>query len=77
MRRKRLTVILLLFMLALPAWSQEKKVIWTRLAEAGVSSDLAKRLGGWTQDATVQRYDHADKTEEIRRALESTSAVRP
>ena len=46
----------------------------TRLAEAGVSSDLAKRLGGWTQDATVQRYDHADKTEEIRRALESTSS---
>ena len=49
----------------------------TRLAEAGVSNDLAKRLGGWTQDATVQRYDHADKTEEIRRALESTSAARP
>ncbi len=45
----------------------------TRLAEAGVSNDLAKRLGGWTQDATVQRYDHADKTEEIRQALESTS----
>jgi len=47
----------------------------TRLAEAGVSNDLAKRLGGWTQDATVQRYDHADKTEEIRRALESTSSA--
>lgn len=46
----------------------------TRLAEAGVSNDLAKRLGGWTQDATVQRYDHADKTEEIRQALESTSS---
>ena len=49
----------------------------TRLAEAGVSNDLAKRLGGWTQDSTVQRYDHADKTEEIRSALESTSAARP
>lgn len=51
----------------------------TRLAEAGVSNDLAKRLGGWTQDATMQRYDHADKTEEIRRALEATSssAARP
>ena len=47
----------------------------TRLAEAGVSNDLAKRLGGWTQDATVQRYDHADKTEEIRQALESTSSA--
>lgn len=49
----------------------------TRLAEAGVSTDLAKRLGGWTQDATVQRYDHADKTEEIRRALESTASASP
>lgn len=47
----------------------------TRLSEAGVSNDLAKRLGGWTQDATVQRYDHADKTDEIRRALESTSSA--
>ena len=47
----------------------------TRLAEAGISTDLTKRLGGWTQDATVQRYDHADKTEEIRRALESTSSA--
>jgi len=46
----------------------------TRLAEAGVSDDLAKRLGGWTQDATVKRYDHADKTEEIRRALEATAS---
>jgi integrase len=24
----------------------------TRLSEAGVSDDLAKRLGGWTEDAT-------------------------
>lgn len=49
----------------------------TRLAEAGVPDDLAKRLGGWTVDATVQRYDHADKTDEIRRAIASTSAARP
>ena len=49
----------------------------TRLAEAGVSDDLAKRLGGWTVDTTVQRYDHADKTDEIRRAIASTSAARP
>ena len=27
-----------------------------------MSNDLAKRLGGWTQDATVKRYDHADKS---------------
>ncbi len=46
----------------------------TRLAEANVSADLAKRLGGWTQDATVRRYDHSDKTEEIRAALETTAA---
>lgn len=44
----------------------------TRLAEAGISDDLAKRLGGWTNDKTVERYDHADKTDEIRRAIEST-----
>ena len=49
----------------------------TRLAEAGVPDDLAKRLGGWTVDATVQRYDHADKTDEIRQAIASTSAARP
>ena len=54
----------------------------TRLAEAGVSDDLAKRLGGWTNDKIIERYDHADKTDEIRRAIESTvtsvsSAPRP
>ncbi|MBO4286814.1 MAG: site-specific integrase [Kiritimatiellae bacterium] len=49
----------------------------TRLAEAGVPDDLAKRLGGWTKDETVRRYDHADRTDEIRRAIASTSAARP
>ncbi len=43
----------------------------TRLAEAGVSDDIAKRLGGWTQDKTAERYDHADRLEEIRKAVES------
>lgn len=47
----------------------------TRLAEAGISDDLAKRLGGWTQDKTVKRYDHADRTDEIRRAIESTTSA--
>ena len=47
----------------------------TRLAEAGIPDELAKRLGGWVQDKTAQRYDHADKTEDIRRALEAT--IRP
>ena len=54
----------------------------TRLAEAGISDDLTKRLGGWTNDKIIERYDHADKTDEIRRAIESTvtsvsSALRP
>lgn len=43
----------------------------TRLSEAGVSDDLAKKLGGWTQDATAARYDHATRLEELRAAVES------
>ncbi len=42
----------------------------TRLSEAGVSDDLAKRLGGWTEDATAARYDHAERVEELRAAVE-------
>jgi integrase len=42
----------------------------TRLSEAGVSDDIAKRLGGWTQDKTAERYDHADRLEELRKAVE-------
>lgn len=42
----------------------------TRLSEAGVSDDLAKRLGGWTEDATAARYDHAERVEELRAAIE-------
>jgi integrase len=42
----------------------------TRLSEAGVSDDLAKRLGGWTEDATAARYDHAERLEELRAAVE-------
>ncbi len=43
----------------------------TWLAERGVSDDIAKRLGGWTQDRTAQGYDHAERIAELRRALES------
>ncbi len=43
----------------------------TRLSEAGVSDDLAKRLGGWTEDATAARYDHAERIGEMRKAVES------
>ena len=41
----------------------------TRLSEAGVSDDIAKRLGGWTDDKTVQRYDHAERLDELRAAI--------
>lgn len=41
----------------------------TRLAEAGVSNDLAKRLGGWTEDTTAARYDHAERAAELRAAV--------
>lgn len=41
----------------------------TRLSEAGVSDNTAKRLGGWTADATAARYDHAERIEEMRSAL--------
>ena len=45
----------------------------TRLSEAGVSDDLAKRLGGWTEDATAARYDHAERVEELRAAVEKAT----
>jgi len=40
------------------------------LREAGVSDDLAKRLGEWAEDATAARYDHAERVEELRAAEE-------
>jgi len=46
----------------------------TRLSEAGVSDDIAKRLGGWTSDTTAARYDHAARIEEMRAAIETTAA---
>ncbi len=36
----------------------------------GGTDDLAKRLGGWTEDATAARYDHAERVEELRTAVE-------
>ena len=42
----------------------------TRLKEAGVPDELAKQLGGWTQDATLARYNHADETERLRKMME-------
>ncbi len=45
----------------------------TRLSEAGVSDDLAKRLGGWTEDATAARYDHAERVTEMLAAVDSAN----
>lgn len=45
----------------------------TRLSEAKVSAELAKKLGGWTVDKTAERYDHAERVEELRAAVEAAS----
>jgi len=45
----------------------------TRLAEAGVSDEIARRLGGWTNDATAGRYDHDGRMAELRVAVESAA----
>ena len=49
----------------------------TRLSEAGVSDDTAKRLGGWTEDATAARYDHAERITEMREAVEKAATENP
>lgn len=41
----------------------------TRLAEAGVSDEIAKRLGGWTNDKMAGHYDHSKRIEELRAAV--------
>ena len=38
-----------------------------------MSDDLAKRLGGWTENATAARYDHAERAEELRAAVEKAN----
>lgn len=43
----------------------------TALSQAGVDASIAKRLGGWTQDATAARYDHDDHIEESRQAIDA------
>lgn len=47
----------------------------TRLAEAGVSDDLARRLGGWTNLAMASHYDHAERLAELRQAVSKMEAV--
>lgn len=41
----------------------------TRLSEAGISDELAMRLGGWRELTTAQRYDHAERIDELREAV--------
>lgn len=41
----------------------------TRLAEAGVSDDAARRLGGWTNLKMAAHYDHATHIAELRSAV--------
>jgi len=45
----------------------------TRLAEAGVSDEIAKWLGGWTVDKTALRYDHDGRIAELAAAVEPGS----
>ena len=47
----------------------------TRLAEAGVSDEIAKRLGGWTVDKTAARYDHDGRLKELRHAINLASGT--
>jgi integrase len=42
----------------------------TRLAEAGVSDDVARRLGGWTNLKMAAHYDHASRLPELREAID-------
>jgi integrase len=47
----------------------------TRLAAGGVSDEIAKRLGGWTVDATAMRYDHDGRFKELVAAVDLGAAV--
>ncbi len=47
----------------------------TRLAAAGVSDEIAKRLGGWTEDATAMKYDHDGRIKELSEAVEAAAKV--
>jgi integrase len=47
----------------------------TRLAEAGVSGEIAKRLGGWTNLEMAAHYDHASHLGEMREAIRAMGNV--
>ncbi len=48
----------------------------TRLSEARVSAEIAKRLGGWTNDKTANKYDHAERLDEMREAVEKATGIK-
>ena len=48
----------------------------TRLAEAGVSSEVARRLGGWTNNEMAAHYDHASHLGEMREAIRAMGNVK-
>ena len=46
----------------------------TRLADAGADIETRKRVLGHREDATAERYDHAEHIDETRRALEAAAS---
>ncbi len=46
----------------------------SRLADAGVSTELIKKMGGWTQTATALLYQHSDRLGELREAIRAVEA---
>ena len=41
----------------------------SRLADAGVRTELIKKMGGWTQTATALHYQHSERIDELRAAI--------
>jgi integrase len=46
----------------------------TRLAEAGASQEVRKRILGHTTDAMAEHYDHAEHLNELKSALDAAGA---
>lgn len=47
----------------------------SRLADAGVSTEIIKKMGGWTQDGTALRYQHSDRIAELRGAIDAMARL--
>lgn len=47
----------------------------TQLAKAGVSDEIAMKLGGWTQRTTADRYDHDGRAKEKAAAVAAAWAL--